>query len=55
MKLRWYIKRYKVTAQTIRDYQEMFGGSMNDAKNELLKDSKVLQLTMMNIYIKDHC
>lgn len=43
MKLRWHIRRYKVTAQMVRDYQEIHGGGLMEAKNKLTQFSKELE------------
>lgn len=43
MKLRWHIKRNKVTAQTIKDYQEIHGGGIIQAKNKLMKQTHDLE------------
>lgn len=43
MKLRWHVVRNKVTVQTIKDYQEIHGCGIYQAKNALINQTKTLQ------------
>lgn len=43
MQLRWHVKRNKVTVQTIKDYQEIHGCGINQAKHNLMKQTQDLE------------
>lgn len=43
MELRWHVKRNKVTVQTIKDYQEIHGCGIIQAKNNLMQQTQDLE------------